>query len=240
MITALLSLLLAGLLVYAIAFKKYPPALYVLTYQKVGVAPKNSRLKNTWTTPTRLEKDFQFLQRCGFHTLHPKELGKLATKPVLLAFIGGYQTFFTEVFPLLKKYNLKACIFLTPDTIGTYNRWQNPHTEPWQNILTAQQLEILARSPLVSFGTLGLTENSAPSFDITLTQNTLEESIARFERLYKLPVSAACATNKNATLPNTSLPVLLPQTGKNALTEAQYLRVISPSFYGRFRLWQHR
>lgn len=240
MITALLILLLAGLLVYAIAFKKYPPALYVLAYQKIGVAPKNSRFKNTWTTPARLEKDFQFLRRYGFHTLHPKELGKPATKPVLLAFIGGYQPFFTEVFPLLKKYNLKACVFLTPDTIGTYNRWQNPHTEPWQNILTAQQLEILARSPLVSFGTLGLTENGAPLFEITLTQNTLEESIARFERLYKISVTAACVTSKNTTLPNTTLPVLLPQTGKNALTETQYLRIIFPTFCGRFRLWQHR
>lgn len=241
MITALLCLLLAGILLYLIAFKKYSPALFVLTYHKIGVPPKNSRLKNSWTSLKRLEKDFRFLVRHHFNTISPQELGKTnIKKPVLLAFIGGYQTFFTEVFPLLKQYNLKACVLLTPDTIGAYNRWQNPYKEPWQNILTAQQIKELSKSTLISFGTLGLTENGGPSFEITLTQSTLEESASRFERLHKVSVRAVYMMNKKAPIPSTALPVLLPKTGKNDIGESKLLRTFPPSFFTRLLLWQHR
>ena len=236
MITALLCLLLAGILAYQFLIKKLPPALYVLAYQKIGTPPTNSRLKNQWTSPTQLEKDFQFLTRHHFTALPPQDLGRPLPKPVLLAFIGGYQSFFTHVFPLLKKYRLKACVFLTPDTIGQYNRWQDPHQEAWQNILTAQQVEILRQSPLISFGTTGLTQTGT----LMLGQNELEESIARFERFYQIPVRAAATAEKTNKNLNTPLPVLLTETGANALNETRYLRLLKPTVWARFILWRHR
>ena len=59
-------------------------------------------------------------------------------KPVILTFDDGYDDNYTELFPLLQKYNAKATIFVIPKAIGT------PHK------MTAEQIYELSRSGLVS------------------------------------------------------------------------------------------
>ena len=243
MITAFVCLGLAGFSGCWFLLKKASPALCVTVYRKIGRAPRNSRPASEWTSLKRLEKDFIFLTRRGFTTISPKELGKTrAQKPVLLAFAGGYRSFFTDVFPLLKKYQLKACVFLVADTVGRYDRWQDPRQGPFQNILTAEELKVLSASPLISFGTLGLSENGGPSFKITAGSSELAESISRLERLYKIPVTAIYTNEDLPADPplHPALPVLGSKTGVNALNAHTNLRTLKPTFWGRLALWRRR
>ncbi len=133
-------------------------SIIVLRYVKVGRAPQLSRLKKEWTSADDLEQTLQTLSRRGFKTVLPAELlqGRLPAKPVMLAFMGGYQSFYTQVLPLLKKYNAKACVFLAQPYIGGYNAWQPPYIEPWQNILTHAEIKEAKQSGLVEFGALDL------------------------------------------------------------------------------------
>ena len=55
-------------------------------------------------------------------------------KPVILTFDDGYDDNYTELFPLLQKYNAKATIFVIPKAIGT------PHK------MTAEQVQELSRA----------------------------------------------------------------------------------------------
>ena len=222
------------------ALHRRAPAAAAVVYRRTGTPPENMRRKAEWTSLARLEKDLQFYARCGFTCVFPDELTR-ARKPLVLAFFGGYQSFFTEVFPLLQKYRAKACVFLVQNTIGTYDSWHNPADGPWQPVLTQAQLDTLAASGLVAFGTLGLaydTGNGAR--EIKLTQNDLDESIARLKKLHRLSVCAAACTAPHAPAPDTQLPVLLTQTGLNAPAQTRRLRVVYPSLRTRFLLWQHR
>ena len=85
--------------------RKAKPSLLVLVVEKIGTPAENSRLKEEWVSVKSLEKTLNTLCKKGFSFVSLadlKEGHKLPPKPVLLAFIGGYQTVFTDIFPLLK------------------------------------------------------------------------------------------------------------------------------------------
>lgn len=176
----------AAVLAAAVCFFKYRAARALLVFScgKIGRAPKNSRVKNEWVSPRNLEHTFAALTKRGFTSLFPEELAsrRLPAKPVLLAFMGGYQSFYTEVFPLLQKYNLKACVFLAQEYAGTFNAWQNPYEEPWQNLLTEKQIKELSKSGLVRFGALGLKAEDVTLLPPQEARFSADENIFRLKK----------------------------------------------------------
>ncbi len=224
------------------------PFLPVLAYQKIGHAPKNSRLKNEWTSPRQLEKMLAWLLKHNYTFITPLDLQKeLPQKPVLLAFIGGYQSFYTDVFPLLKTHNICATLFVAVDTLGTYNRWQNAEQEPWQNIVTVKQLKEMLKSKLVQVGTLGLDGHNLLADAPSDAQQNLLESIYRLETLHKMSPCAAAfwplvkdpQNNALAIGGGIDLPIITSQPGKNALTEKKFLRILRPGIFTKFLLMRN-
>lgn len=215
----------------------------VLAYQKIGRAPKNSHLKKEWASPLQLEKTLTWLVKSGYTFITPFDLQKkLPAKPILLAFIGGYQSFYTDVFPLLKAHKICATLFVAVDTLGTYNSWQNPYEEPWQNIVTEKQLKEMSKSKLVQIGTLGLDGHNLLTDDPTVAQQTILESIYRFETLHKMSPCAVAfwpsvADPQHRALAiggGLDLPVITSQKGVNALMETKFLRILRPGLATRF------
>lgn len=181
-ILAAAGTLLAAAAVWAI-FYRAPRAVLALTFEKTGRVPQNSRLKTEWTPLTRLERTLKTLSARGFTAVFPEDLNrkKLPAKPVLLAFMGGYQSFYTDVFPLLQQYNTKACVFLAQEYVGTYDQWKNPYLEPWQNLLTEKQIKELSKSGLVSFGALDLKARDLTLLPAEEARFGAEENIFRLK-----------------------------------------------------------
>lgn len=68
-----------------------------------------------------LKAQFRYLQENGYNSIHLSELinyvseqTPLPPKPVLITFDDGYSDNYNVMYPLLKKYGLKASIFLVP------------------------------------------------------------------------------------------------------------------------------
>ncbi len=220
----------------------------VLAYQKIGHAPHKSRLKNEWVSPRQLEKQITWLIKHGYTFITPLDLQpKLPAKPILLVFMGGYQSFYTEAFPLLKAHKICATVFIAADTLGTYNSWQDPYREPWQNILTVKQLKEMGKSGLVQVGTLGLDGHNLLADKPSAAQQNLLESIYRLETLHKIAPCAAAVwplvkdpqNNALAIGGGIDLPIITSQPGKNALTEKKFLRILKPGFFTKFLLMRN-
>lgn len=212
----------------------------VLVFQKIGKPPANSHLRKQWATPKALENWLLFLSKQGYHFVTPKDLHKsLPERPIMLAFIGGFQSFYTEVFPLLKKHKIPATCAVAVDTLGTYNSWQDPHAEPWQNILTSAQLNELIKSKLVRVATLGLTGNDLTELPSQQAQQEINESIYRLKKLHNIDADAVAlwpwAHHKKIDY-NTPLPIFTATHGVNRLTEKKVFRVLEPNWLTRLRL----
>jgi len=99
----------------------------------------------------RLEEQFKWLNENNFRTWHFSELEKLTQLPsgknVIITFDDAYISFKELALPLLKKYNLKATLFVPLEFPGKTDEWysgQNP-------IMTSTELKSLDPS-LVELG----------------------------------------------------------------------------------------
>ena len=87
----------------------------VLMYHSIGTSKLNPYVVST----DRLNMDMKYLKDNGFTTLSTNDLYDfmLKNKPVpkksvLITFDDGYEDNYTNAFPILKKYNFKATIFV--------------------------------------------------------------------------------------------------------------------------------
>lgn len=94
-----------------------------------------------FVSPAELETQLQYLTENGYTTIHFSDLRAVdrIEKPVILTFDDGYMDNYTELFPLLQKYNCKATIFVITDMIGVHEKY-----------MTWEQAKEMADSGLVS------------------------------------------------------------------------------------------
>ena len=126
----------------------------------------NKDLKDTIRTslsvaPHWFEKQLLELKSQGYETISLDELFTThVKKPIILTFDDGYRDFYTDAYPLLKKYNMKATIYVISQFL---NR---------PNYLTIDQLKELAASPLITVG--GHTQHHVSLPNVSLNEAKIE------------------------------------------------------------------
>ena len=128
----------------------------ILMYHSVLENPK--RVGKYVILPDELEKDLIYIRDHGYTTITPKDLiayrdnkAKLPEKPIMLTFDDGYYNNYSYVFPLLKKYNMKAVL----SVVGTYADAYSKPSEILNNNYshaTWEQLKEMQQSGLVEIG----------------------------------------------------------------------------------------
>ena len=114
----------------------------VLNYHMV-----NSMFISLAVEPSDFDWQMKYLVDHGYHTITPDELydflagqGTLPDRPVLITFDDGYVDNYTNAYPILKKYNLKATIFIVTGFVSKrkgYLTWDQLR-EMEQNGITMQ------------------------------------------------------------------------------------------------------
>ena len=240
-----------------LCLRRRPHRLFVLAYEKIGTPSKKSSLKKEWISARQFEKMVLWLQKHGFTFVSPemvKNEKKAPTKPVLITFIGGYQSFMNEIFPLVQKYKIPVCLFVPPALIGSYDAWQDPTREPWQNLLTVSDLKILKKSGLVSFGAISLEGEDLTQASKEQSSYLFHESLFRLEKQLGLKAEGfAFWPAKNFDIKKAAqlLPngfnelILTPEDGLNSQKPQPpfFLKTIRPSCHpwaSYCTLWQRR
>lgn len=79
-----------------------------------------SEIDELFVSPANMEAQLKYLVNNGYTPIFFEDLPNAASyrKPVILTFDDGYRDNYTELFPLLKKYHVKATIFVIPDNVG--------------------------------------------------------------------------------------------------------------------------
>lgn len=91
----------------------------------------------------KFERQMNFLKKNEYNSISIDELEKdINPKSVLICFDDGFSSVYHNAFPILKKYNLKAVVFLTTGFIGG----------PSREYLDWNMIECLKDSGLFSFG----------------------------------------------------------------------------------------
>lgn len=109
--------------------------------------PGDTIRKSLNIIPAVFEQEVKTLQERGYTFLTPKDLAdildgkkELPERPVILSFDDGYRDFYTDVFPILKKYNVRAVAYIVPNFLNKPN-----NMDVWQ-------LKEIVKSDLVEIG----------------------------------------------------------------------------------------
>jgi len=102
-----------------------------------------------FVSPSELEKQLQAMLDEGYTAITFEDLNHIdeIEKPVLLTFDDGYDDNYTELFPLLQKYRVKATVFMIVNDIGKNHK------------LTEEQIREMSDSGLVSFQSHTMSHN---------------------------------------------------------------------------------
>jgi peptidoglycan/xylan/chitin deacetylase (PgdA/CDA1 family) len=151
-------------------FKNNSMEIPIFTYHYVEiVTDKNDFIRKQLSiTPRTFERQLIEIKNKCYTPIFVKDIPFLLrgtnniTKPVALTFDDGYRDFYTDVYPLLKKYNAKATIYLVSSFIGANN-----------NYMDKQQINEILKSGLVDIG-----DHTLHHVDLTkLTQEQLTGEI---------------------------------------------------------------
>jgi peptidoglycan/xylan/chitin deacetylase (PgdA/CDA1 family) len=162
--------------------KKHSIKLPILMYHYVEpLTGKETPLRAGLTTSDIIfNQQLKTLYENHYQTLFVKDLpsylnGKqlLNKESVVLTFDDGYQDFYTDAFPLLKKYHLKATIYVIYDAINA------------PNYLTEAQLNELMASGLVELGSHTLDHTNLKTATPTEAKRQIFLSKELFEKRFR-------------------------------------------------------
>ena len=135
------------------------------------------------TNPALFEEEIKTLKNAGYHTYFIKDIPAIlekkvsyATPAAVLTFDDGYQDFYTVVFPILKKYQIKATVYLITNFI---NR---------SGFLTDDQVKEIIKSNLVEIGSHTLNHLYLKYLPEAIARKQILESKKNLEERYKIQV----------------------------------------------------
>ncbi len=141
------------------------------------------------------EQHLQYLKDSGYYSVSWEEwqsakLSKtpLPGKAVLLTFDGGYLDFFQYAFPLLKRFDFTATVFLVTESIGKTNSWEKADSEQVQ-LMEWPEIRQL-RDAGIEVGSMSATYQ--PLTGLSPTEIVREASESRAILEYGLGKSVRC------------------------------------------------
>ena len=158
---AVLLILLGGLLIAGGSKEEPLPTNMPAPEDDVKVLVLNYHMVNPMVIslaidPTDFEWQMKYLVDHGYHTISTDELydfmegkGALPDRPVLITFDDGYVDNYTNAYPILKKYNLKATIFIVTGFVSSRKGYLT-----WDQLREMEQHGIMAQSHTVTHAPL--------------------------------------------------------------------------------------
>lgn len=135
-------------------FEKEVP---ILMYHRLIKNADEKKIHTIYLDINEFEKQLKYLKDNSYITITFKDLSKLSKedrkkkKYIILTFDDGYKDNYDLLFPLLKKYNMKAVIYMVSDE--KYNRWDvEASGEKKFDLMSKDEMLEMHKSGLVEFG----------------------------------------------------------------------------------------
>jgi peptidoglycan/xylan/chitin deacetylase (PgdA/CDA1 family) len=167
--------------------KKYE--IPIITYHYVEVVTnKDDFIRSRLSIlPATFETQLKFLQTNNYQPIWIKEIPVIVSgttvpdkKLIALTFDDGYGDFYTDVFPLLKKYNIKATLYVIPGFIDK------------PNYMTSIQLKEVIKNGLVEIGSHTVNHVDLPSVSEEVAIWQLTNSKEMLEKNYDIKIETFC------------------------------------------------
>lgn len=162
-------------------------------------------------TPYTFEQEIKTLKDAGYKFITLADLANfldnkstLPAKPVILTFDDGYRDFYTDVFPILKKYQVKVTVYVVPNFLNKPN-----NLDTWQ-------IKEMIVSNLVEVGSHTMNHAYLSDLPLARVKYEVEESKKYLEK--SLRISVTTFAYPNGTFDNQVIDVVKKAGYRTAVT----------------------
>lgn len=143
----------------------------VLMYHAVG--DDIWGIRGLFVSPSVLDEQVRSLVEAGYTPITFEDLDRIdeIEKPVIMTFDDGYDNNYTDLFPILQKYNAKATVFMIVNDVGIHHK------------LTVEQIQEMSNSGLVSFQSHTMSHSSLAILDESQLRYEHNDSIIGLARI---------------------------------------------------------
>lgn len=166
----------------------------ILMYHMISDHKKNAKFNGLRVSPIEFEKQIKYLSSNGWNFFTMSELIEkkedLPLKSIAITFDDGYEDNFTNALPILKKYNVKATIYIVVDRHdrewSSKRKMKNNDGElKNEPKLSDEQIFKLIDSELIEIGSHTITHDNLPTlneeekdYEIKGSKNFLENKFS--------------------------------------------------------------
>jgi len=156
----------------------------------------------------------EYLKRKNYKVISLDEAIRLANqnasdrkgKYIVLTFDDGYEDFYSNVYPILIKYNYPSTVYLVPGYIETDKVFWWDHNLGESKLMNWEQIKELSKSGKVQFGShsmnhpdFDLINNEALLKELRLSREILEEKLNQKIKHFSYPRGIVTKSSMNCT-----------------------------------------
>ena len=162
---------------------------------------RNAKFNGLRVTPLNFEKQMQYLidNNWTFFTMSElvEKKAALPNKSIAITFDDGYEDNFTNAFPILKKYEVKATIYIVVDRHDrewSSKRKEKNSTGELKNEpkLLDEQIVELINSGLIEIGSHTMTHDNLPILNKEQKINEIKNSKIEIEKIFSIKCNSFC------------------------------------------------
>ena len=150
------------------------------------VTDKNDTIRRKLDiTPDILTSQIETLKSAGYTFINPTDLNlaisgkrKLPQKIIMLTFDDGYMDFYTNVYPILKKEQVKGTVYVIPNFLDR------------PNFMFTFQLKEVAKSPFVEIGAHTMDHLWLKGIDKQKARYEIGQSRISLQKILNLPIDS--------------------------------------------------
>jgi peptidoglycan/xylan/chitin deacetylase (PgdA/CDA1 family) len=183
----------------------------VLLYHKIDRPTPDVKIRGAFTTPRRFERQLSYLKRNGYRFSTASAIGdyfanegSFPERTVCLTFDDGWKDNYTNAFPILKKLNIPATIFLVPSCIGKNTTMVTAEGEGPREHMSADDIREMDRDG-IEFGSHSMNHRLMDQIDASEVETEvgdskrfLEDMLQRECRVFAYPAGFHTAVARDA------------------------------------------
>ncbi len=143
-----------------------------------GILDEPWGIQNLFVKRADFEAQMKYLSENGYTPLFASEIANASnySKPIIITFDDGYRDVYTNAFPVLKRYNMKANVYMISGWIGG------------SVYMTADMTKEMSDSPLIEIGSHTVSHKSLATLSNTDIEYELSESKKTLEAMTGKPI----------------------------------------------------
>jgi len=163
--------------------KKIPILMY--HYVEINQDKRDFLRDGLNTNPYVFEKQIQTFKNAGYEFIWPSEIPMAmadtsSKKYVVFTFDDGYETFYLQTYPIIKKYKIKVTNYIIADVIGK------------TNYMNKNQIEKIYADGFLEIGSHSLTHPNLTSLSRTEVIRQVADSKKKLENIFGTKVNSFC------------------------------------------------